>query len=239
MKKLYVVVLLLAASKIFAQETLVVQNKETAEKEFSLHQGLMIEEEQQKGSCAIIGSVIDQSSREPIAKAKVTILGTKFSVLSADDGQFKIESIAEGVYQIKAEANGYEPQIMNNVSFSDGKKIHEFFTLQKVQQGPPPDFVQVEKQPQPIAGNAPAPVYPAESRLNIIEGTVWIKIWVDKEGNARQAAVIKSDAEIFNQPGIDAAMKWKFTPAILNGKPVDVWVSIPFKFKLSEKQSPK
>lgn len=99
--------------------------------------------------------------------------------------------------------------------------------------GPPPDFVPVEKQPQPLPGNNPAPVYPEIARRAGVEGTVWVKIWVDKEGNPKKAQVLKSDAELFNQPAIDAAMKWKFTPAIMNNGPVAVWVSIPFKFRLS------
>lgn len=100
--------------------------------------------------------------------------------------------------------------------------------------GPPPDFVPVEKQPQPLPGNNPAPVYPEIARRAGVEGTVWVKIWVDKEGNPRKAQVLKSDAELFNQPAIDAAMKWKFTPAIMNNGPVAVWVSIPFKFRLNQ-----
>ncbi|MFA5832482.1 MAG: TonB family protein [Bacteroidota bacterium] len=99
--------------------------------------------------------------------------------------------------------------------------------------GPPPDFVPVEKQPQPIPGNNPAPVYPEIARRAGVEGTVWVKIWVDKEGNPKKAQVLKSDAELFNQPAVDAAMKWKFTPAIMNNGPVSVWVSIPFKFRLN------
>jgi protein TonB len=99
--------------------------------------------------------------------------------------------------------------------------------------GPPPDFVPVEKQPQPLPGNNPAPVYPEIARRAGVEGTVWVKIWVDKEGNPKKAQVLKSDAELFNQPAIDAAMRWKFTPAIMNNGPVSVWVSIPFKFRLN------
>lgn len=99
--------------------------------------------------------------------------------------------------------------------------------------GPPPDFVPVEKQPQPLPGNNPSPVYPEIARRAGVEGTVWVKIWVDKEGNPKKAQVLKSDAELFNQPAIDAAMRWKFTPAIMNNGPVAVWVSIPFKFRLN------
>ncbi|MBW7887515.1 MAG: energy transducer TonB [Bacteroidetes bacterium] len=98
---------------------------------------------------------------------------------------------------------------------------------------PPPDFVPVEKQPQPIPGNNPAPAYPEIARRAGVEGTVWVKIWVDKDGHPKKAIVQKSDAELFNQPAIDAAMKWKFTPAIMNNGPVAVWVSIPFRFKLN------
>jgi protein TonB len=100
--------------------------------------------------------------------------------------------------------------------------------------GPPPDFVPVEKQPNPIPGNSPAPVYPEIARRAGVEGTVWVKIWVDKEGNPKKAQILKSDAELFNQPAIEAAMKWKFTPAIMNNGPVAVWVSIPFKFRLNQ-----
>jgi TonB family protein len=190
-------------------------------------------EEQQKGPCAIIGSVIDQSSREPIAKAKVMLLGTKLFVHTSDDGQYKIDSVAEGIYQIKAEANGYEPQIMNNVSLDQERKATGFFTLQKMQQEPP-DLVVVEQQPQPIDGHTPAPKYPEIARRAGIEGTVWVKIWIDEKGNTRKAVLLKSDAEILNQTSLDTAMKWKFKPAMLNGKPVAVWVTVPFKFKMNK-----
>jgi periplasmic protein TonB len=95
--------------------------------------------------------------------------------------------------------------------------------------GPPPDFVPVEKQPQPV--KQVTPVYPDLAQRAKMEGTVWVKIWVDKEGKAKKAVVIKSDAEIFNEAATNAAMQWVFTPAIMNNGPVAVWVAIPFKFK--------
>ncbi|MDP1994988.1 MAG: energy transducer TonB, partial [Ignavibacteria bacterium] len=61
---------------------------------------------------------------------------------------------------------------------------------------------------------------------------VWVKILVSKEGKPKKAVVVKSDAEIFNQSATDAAMKYSFTPALQNNKPVAVWVVVPFKFEL-------
>ena len=97
---------------------------------------------------------------------------------------------------------------------------------------PPADFKPVEKYPVPLT--TVAPEYPEIARRAGIEGTVWVKIWVTKEGKVKTAQVVKSDAEIFNQAAIDAAMQWRFTPAVMNNGPVAVWVSIPFKFKLNQ-----
>ncbi|MFA6540914.1 MAG: TonB family protein [Bacteroidota bacterium] len=188
---------------------------------------------EQNSSYSVFGTVIDRSSREPIAKSKVSILGTKFTATTMEDGQYKIDQIPEGIYQLKAEADGYEPKIINNVSLVQNRsKEVLYFELQKIEQEPA-DFVAVEKQPQPVNGSTPAPVYPNLARKAGIQGTVWVKIWVDEKGNPRRADVLKSDDEIFNKPSIDAAMKWKFTPGVLQGKPVAVWVTIPFKFKLN------
>jgi len=96
--------------------------------------------------------------------------------------------------------------------------------------GPPPDFVPVEKQPEIV--KEVRPKYPDLATRAGLEGTVWVKIWVDKEGRPKKAVVQKSDADIFNQPAVDAAMEWLFTPAMMKNGPVSVWVSIPFKFKL-------
>ncbi|HCA82025.1 MAG TPA: energy transducer TonB, partial [Bacteroidetes bacterium] len=79
------------------------------------------------------------------------------------------------------------------------------------------------------------PKYPDLATRAGLEGTVWVKIWVDKEGKPKKAVVQKSDAEIFNQPATEAAMQWIFTPAMMKNGPVSVWVSIPFRFKLQGK----
>ena len=97
-------------------------------------------------------------------------------------------------------------------------------------EGPPPDFVPFEKEP--VAIKKVNPAYPEIARRAGVEGTVWMKVWVDKEGKVRRAEVLKSDADIFNQPAVDAAIQWVFTPALMKSGPVSVWVSIPFRFKL-------
>ncbi len=99
---------------------------------------------------------------------------------------------------------------------------------------PPADFVAVEKEP--VVVKRVEPKYPELAMRAGLEGKVWVKIWVDKEGNSKQVVVLKSDAEIFNEPAIDAARQFVFTPAYMNNGPVSVWVSVPFKFILKDKK---
>lgn len=94
---------------------------------------------------------------------------------------------------------------------------------------PPPPFVPVEKEPVMIKRVEPA--YPELAIKAGLEGKVWVKIWVDREGRAHKAEMLRSTADIFNEAALAAAMKFVFVPAYMNGGPVAVWVSIPFTFK--------
>jgi len=97
----------------------------------------------------------------------------------------------------------------------------------------PADFVAVEKEPAIVKRIEPK--YPEIALRAGLEGTVYVKMWVDKEGKVRKVVILKSDAEIFNQPAHDAAMLWVYTPALMQKGPVSVWVAVPFKFRLSNK----
>ncbi|MBI4429428.1 MAG: energy transducer TonB [Ignavibacteriales bacterium] len=97
----------------------------------------------------------------------------------------------------------------------------------------PPDFVAVEKEPSIV--KKVEPKYPEIALRAGLEGTVYVKMWVDKEGKVRKVVILKSDAEIFNQNAHDAAMQWVYTPALMQKGPVSVWVAVPFKFRLSNK----
>ena len=66
-------------------------------------------------------------------------------------------------------------------------------------------------------------------------GLVWVKALVDKEGNVRQAMVLKSSGtQAFDDAAVAAAYKNKFKPGIQNGRPVAVWVSYKVEFKLND-----
>jgi protein TonB len=96
------------------------------------------------------------------------------------------------------------------------------------------EFVPVEKIPQVVY--AERPVYPEIARRSGMEGAVWVKILVDKTGAPKKVVMVKeSGGGIFNEEAMKAAMKYQFTPAIMNSGPVQVWVAIKFDFRLTEK----
>ncbi len=78
------------------------------------------------------------------------------------------------------------------------------------------------------------PKYPDIATRAGLEGTVWTKVAIDETGKVTKVTISKSDAEIFNQPSIDAAMQWVFKPAMKDGKPIATEVAIPFRFKLQK-----
>jgi len=92
----------------------------------------------------------------------------------------------------------------------------------------PPPFSPVEKQPVPVY--FPPPGYPEIALKAGIEGTVYVRVWVTKEGRVKKVEVLSSSSDILSAAAIEAASKWVFTPAIMNNGPVSVWMSIPFKF---------
>ncbi len=93
-------------------------------------------------------------------------------------------------------------------------------------------FVPVEKFPMPV--KQVKPQYPEIARRAGVEGTVWIKVLVTREGKVKKGVIIKSDVELFNEPAMQAALQWIFTPAMMNSGPVAVWVMVPFRFQLNK-----
>lgn len=99
----------------------------------------------------------------------------------------------------------------------------------------PDEFVAYEEAPSPI--EQVTPVYPEMARQAQVEGVVWVKSLVDKDGKVRDVMIVKpSGANAgFEEAAIDAAKKTVWKPAISNGQPVAVWVSYKIEFVLKQR----
>jgi protein TonB len=113
--------------------------------------------------------------------------------------------------------------------FGGGEVIVET-PIQIIDDSPPPKVVLFQKAPVII--KHVQPLYPEIARKAGIEGTVWVELWITKEGKVKKAVVAKSTSEIFNQPTLDAAVQFVFTPAMMQNGLVAVWVTVPFHYRL-------
>jgi len=94
--------------------------------------------------------------------------------------------------------------------------------------------VQVDEYPVPV--NHPSPAYPKTALAAHQEGTVWLNVIVSTTGSVKEVSVIKSSPDVpaLATAAVEAAKQWTFKPAKKDGRVVELMVTIPFRFKLSD-----
>lgn len=73
------------------------------------------------------------------------------------------------------------------------------------------------------------PVYPAIAAAAAVEGTVIIEAIVGVDGTVQNARVIRS-IPLLDEGALDAVRQWQYTPTKLNGRPVEVLVTVSITF---------
>jgi protein TonB len=96
----------------------------------------------------------------------------------------------------------------------------------------PPDRIRVSSQI--LSGkaiNKPAPAYPTIARLSRTQGSVAVEVLIDEDGRVISAAA-KDGPAVLRVAAESAARQARFTPTILNGRPVKVSGVITYNFLL-------
>ncbi len=80
------------------------------------------------------------------------------------------------------------------------------------------------------------PIYPRLAQNAGIEGVVYVSVLVDKNGKVRDAKIAKSSGTNagLEEAALKAALQCKFSPAIQNGRPIAVWATFDFRFKIRD-----
>lgn len=95
-------------------------------------------------------------------------------------------------------------------------------------------FVAVEKEPAPVNLDVIKKNigYPNQAKELGIQGKVIIRILVNKEGKPTKHVVVRSPHSLLTDAVVNQLYNLQFTPGIQAGKPISVWVNIPFDFRL-------
>jgi protein TonB len=64
-----------------------------------------------------------------------------------------------------------------------------------------------------------------------VQGVVILEAVLDVEGRVDSVRVLRSIAQL-DQSAVDAVKRWRFTPALLNGQPVSVVMTVTVNFTL-------
>jgi len=167
-----------------------------------------------------------------IAGGPPTVAGNPVPVpetlLSPDAKDFaNVEDVA------RATSKGGEGIDMGGFGIGEGMVIAPDTRVQKEQEPDPDEFVFVEKEPSFDYADLQRRVqYPEIARRAGIEGKVIVKVLVGKDGKPKRAFVADSPSDMLNDAALKAVLATTFTPAIQNGNPIDVWVTIPIIFKI-------
>ncbi len=145
-----------------------------------------------------------------------------------DNQEMPVMVIATGLQKIDIINSGVDTGAVQGVVngvYTPGEIIGEIIPE-------PTEFI--PRTDEPILLDAPAPNYPEMARQIGMQGTVWMQIYVDKNGDVRDARVIKSSNSNagFEEEALAAAWKRKYRPAMQNDQPVGVWISYKVSFKL-------
>ena len=74
------------------------------------------------------------------------------------------------------------------------------------------------------------PEYPPAARAEHIEGTVELRVLIDKEGKVTEIEPVSGPKELI-PAALDAVQQWRYEPALVDGKPSDIRTEIRVNFK--------
>lgn len=79
----------------------------------------------------------------------------------------------------------------------------------------------------------PVPDYPIMLRQRGIEGTVWLRVFVDRSGLPERIILFKTSGyRLFDESALRAVARWRFKPARSQGATMASWVEFPVRFTL-------
>lgn len=208
----------------------------------------------QDGPLPISGVVYDPSGGV-LPEATLTLEDerqNKWQATSDSTGRFEFPSVSAGQYVLEASLAGFRPLRqkleltvardwaravtlqVGNVRESITVREKRSKTSRREPAGAPPVRVGGNIRP-PTKTKDVRPVYPASMREAGREGSVPIEAIIARDGAVLSARVATAQVHPdFGQAAIDAVQQWQFTPTMLNGKPVEVVMTVTVDFELED-----
>lgn len=106
--------------------------------------------------------------------------------------------------------------------------------------GPPSGPPVIDQGPMRVGGEIEAPEkivnvppqYPELARRARLSGVVILEAIIDREGNVKDATVLRGLGLGLDEAAMSAVQQWKYTPTFYNGRPVEVLLTVTVQFQL-------
>jgi len=157
--------------------------------------------------------VAKEKAQEQTIKTQQELEQIKTPVGTSDSGKFTYSG------PTKVEEKKVEEKIEKKEKVVEEKTVYQSFEGEKA-----PECVNLGQVRSSMQ-------YPPMARDAGIEGRVTVKVLVGPDGNVIKVGSV-SGPDVFADEVKDKSMNLQFTPGLQNGKPVKVWVTVPFNFKL-------
>jgi protein TonB len=76
------------------------------------------------------------------------------------------------------------------------------------------------------------PEYPAIARPARLEGRVVLQAVIARDGTVEDVEIVHSTSRVFDEAALEAVRRWRYTPALLNGRAVRVVFRVNVEFVL-------
>ena len=125
------------------------------------------------------------------------------------------------------------PEILDLDEIGDGDEPVEL-KVKKNNDPDPNEFVFLEKQPKAVNMDQLKKKieYPQMARDAGISGRVVFRVLIDENGRYKRHKLMRSPHKWLTASCVKHINKLRFTPGIQAGKPIPVWVTVPFDFKI-------
>lgn len=131
--------------------------------------------------------------------------------------------------------------ILNSLYAQETEEITELeIAIPPPEEEEPEVFQIVEKMPEFPGGNealikfvSENIQYPDSAKIKKLEDDVYVQFIVDEQGKVGNPKIIRGEYDIFKQEALRVvSIMPDFTPGTQRGKPVKVFFTLPFRFKL-------
>jgi len=83
---------------------------------------------------------------------------------------------------------------------------------------------------RPVLLEKVSPTYPRVARQAGLGGRVTVRAVIAHDGSVESVEVFSSTNPLFNDAAVEAVRKWRYRPALMNGRPVRVFFSVVVDF---------